>query len=656
MAWTIIVATSDWAQFDALDDAAQRIRSYLPEGNHRIFHARSVADAEELRKKAPDSQNELVIVTASLADGRPDTPAAEYPGLDLVNTLQALEVPPACIVVSEHVEHYAAVERMKRCALLLVDTNTEYEGQSLQLARKLGVIPEPLAAAKPARVSRRKEAPGSAAQPAAGRSGDASASPATAVAGAAAPGGGPPAEPPGDAPASVVTAVAAAAGVVAAAAAVRADKYAWIDIFLPDRAENTTVQLDVRHPTEPIKAPPAPHPLRQADVDDVVQESRRLRDDLSAALKKPDLWDKYQPTWELRYRALGARIYDLLLQGTVRDHYFLAMGKVESPNVRVRFNLHPSVFDGLWESIFDAQADRYLMLENMLARRAMQRYDRFKDQLEGGGVLNILVIRSDVPENSTPKGPKDPLWAKYLKEVGPHLPALNQLDREMKVLTSLEDQPRAPRVEVEVLPAKRPPLKPWSLEDVVKKKLQAEPGRYDVVHFAGHALFAPGEKFADDRGYLVFSGFPAPTAVPIAEVADWLKGSGVQLVYLSCCRSSAARAAIEFADNGLPMSIGFTWDLDDSKAVDFAELFYGELLSGASLRVCPAFVAARRKLEKRYRKADPIWASPILVAQPMDLIHVEGMLRLPQRAAVARNSAPRGRSKRGGGAPRSSAA
>ncbi len=133
--------------------------------------------------------------------------------------------------------------------------------------------------------------------------------------------------------------------------------------------------------------------------------------------------------------------------------------------------------------------------------------------------------------------------------------------------------------------------------------------RYDVVHFAGHALFAEGPVKSDDRGYLVFSGFPQPEAVPIARVASWLKNAGVQLVYLSCCRSSAASAALEFSRCDIPMAIGFHWDLDDAKAPVFARQFYQELLA-TKLKVCPAVSNARRKLFQEYDKGDPIWASP----------------------------------------------
>jgi CHAT domain-containing protein len=177
---------------------------------------------------------------------------------------------------------------------------------------------------------------------------------------------------------------------------------------------------------------------------------------------------------------------------------------------------------------------------------------------------------------------------------------------------------------------------------MVEAELKDGGQRYDVVHFAGHALFESpngrrkGAKNGNDnpgdegKGYLIFSGFPAPEAVPIATVARWLAKAGVQLVYLSCCRSSASRAAMEFARNDIPMALGFHWDLEDAKAPDFSERFYEELVA-SNLKVCPAVNNARVNLYEKYDGEDPIWASPVLIAQPMDWLQVEGVLKLASK-------------------------
>ena len=296
------------------------------------------------------------------------------------------------------------------------------------------------------------------------------------------------------------------------------------------------------------------------------------------------------------------------------------------------------------------------MLDNTITRRARQRNSLgiFANETGGlqaisssDGTLNVLVIQSNVPDGSAPDGPDDLLWKQHWKSFDADLPSLPHLEEEVKVVRELRRARRGTtdagksrrqvKVDVLTLGASN---KPWSLAERVERKLKDPSRHYDIVHFAGHALFAENAKKGDGRGYLIFSGHPNPLAVPIATVANWLEKAGVQLVYLSCCRSSAAPAALEFARNKVPMTIGFHWDLDDSKAVDFAKHFYAELLE-TDLKVCPAMRQARRKLYEKHEAGDPIWASPVLVAQPMDWMQVEGVLRpAPLNLRPARSVRP----------------
>jgi len=229
-------------------------------------------------------------------------------------------------------------------------------------------------------------------------------------------------------------------------------------------------------------------------------------------------------------------------------------------------------------------------------------------------------------------GPKE---EKFYRE-NHRLPRLNEvlhplaeLDREMSHLENLRDKTYSrskrgelwAKLDVDFLPGKAK-VEGKSLSERVKqaltgdKRLRADDRpRFDVVHFAGHAIFEDDNY--RNRGYLVFGDEPYTDMVPMSEFADWLRQAGVQMVYLSCCRSSAARAAFDLANEGIPLTIGFTWDLDSRLAADFADAFYGELLKN-DLKVCDAFQSARRALSARHREDDPIWTSPVLVAQPED--------------------------------------
>jgi hypothetical protein len=613
MAWTIIVASSDGAQLELLHWAAFEICRDLSKEDHHIFEAGSVEEVLRQRRRVSDRQAELLIVAASLIDGRPAVVPAAHPGFDLVAKLQA-QNEPACILVSQETAHLPQAQSMPRCELLLVYDGVDYIQQCKHLARKLGVKSERcvLAPAEP-------EAPAQCGPPDSVAVAPSTAhDPDTAMHSE---------QPPG-----------------------ALDRYAWIDVVMPQSSRSASLRLEVAHPTEPMRPEPVPLRFRPIDVKDVIKRSRDLTAQLSKALGNRGEWEKNHKSWEGKYRALGEQIFRLLWKDDFIQHYAAAKAKVGASNVRIRFTLHQDMLDGLWEAAFNTKNGRYLMLEDTMTRRvAGTTFDAFPMPKDGGDVLRVLVIKSAVPDKSTPNGPQDLLWQEYLEDVGSQLDSLEHLDDEVKALRLLAKRkpytrqagslPKGKILSIDILKRDGISAKAGSLADDVKKALLAEPGRYDVVLFAGHALFARGRKGGDDRGYLIFSGYPNPVAEPIGVVAGWLKKAGVQLVHLSCCRSSAARAATEFAQHGIPMTIGFTWDLDDRKAVDFTREFYTELLNDTRLNVCAAFASARRHLLKQHESGDPIWASPVLVAQPWDCTQVEGMLRIPKRK-LARSMPP----------------
>jgi V8-like Glu-specific endopeptidase len=298
------------------------------------------------------------------------------------------------------------------------------------------------------------------------------------------------------------------------------------------------------------------------------------------------------------------------------------------------------------------------MLDSTITRRDSTSIDTLYPSPRTGGIgaLNVLVIAATVEDGSVPEGLVDsPLWKRFWSNH--RLQRLPHIAKEVAELKQLERVPGGARIQVDVLDGDieavraRKANTPWSLADAVEERLSSQPKAYDVVHFAGHALFPPDKPkgagpgrrkpaASDDRGYLIFSGYPHPLAVPIARVAGWLRGSkqdpsSIELVFLSCCRSSSARAAAELARNDVRMAVGFNWDLDDAKTVDFTKYFY-EGLRGRRLSVCSAIREARSRLNGA--PDDPVWASPILIAQPSKWFEVEGMLRPPERGAPTGHS------------------
>src|SRR5262245_19387471 len=138
MAWTIIVASNQGDQLDALTDGAQEIAAMMDEGA-TVVQASSVEQVRKRLKSAVD-RKQLLIVSASLPsrDASPDPHAV--PGLDLVKAIAQEPEPPACILVSQDMKHFLAVQPIRRCELLYVDCSTDYVRDCLQLARKLELI------------------------------------------------------------------------------------------------------------------------------------------------------------------------------------------------------------------------------------------------------------------------------------------------------------------------------------------------------------------------------------------------------------------------------------------------------------------------------------------------------------------------------------
>jgi CHAT domain len=574
MSWRIIVASSDGAQRAELLKGAVAIANGITASGDaaEIQEAATVAVVKSLLRGA---NKDLVIVTAALSEGLSAPGAQNQAGLELIKRIQSQNLPPPCILVSDRSEHRSLTKAMARCRLLAVGSATDYIEDCERLAKELDVC-----------------------------TGD------------------------------------------AAPARVAIDEFALIEVDLPNEARLATVRYVIN--VEGLSEEPSTQPLglNQKRMDELVAESRKLSDRFSKALKSARTYKR----WQMDYRSLGERFHKLLDTVEFAKHLHTIEGVVKGRNhldIRLRFSLGRQVFDGLWESICDPKGE-HLMLAASITRRERDAIGSFAQSRSGAiGTLNILVIGSTLDDNSAPEGPGDPLWDKHWGRC--QLASLPHIKEEVAAIKALEQSPY--KVKVDVLSGEQRHEEPhksddeWSLAEVVRKHLAANPNYYDVVHFAGHALFAaakPNKRAAgkrgkpannpveDDRGYLVFTGKENPRAISIATVAGWLKNTSVELVYLSCCRSGASRAAAEFAKNSIRTTIGFSWDLVDKRAVDFTRQFYDELLKNR-LNVCSALRKAREDLHGVYQSGDPIWASPVLFAQPPDWKHVEGVLRPPVR-------------------------
>ncbi len=78
----------------------------------------------------------------------------------------------------------------------------------------------------------------------------------------------------------------------------------------------------------------------------------------------------------------------------------------------------------------------------------------------------------------------------------------------------------------------------------------------------------------------------------------------------------AADLVFQLAKNNVPAVMGFRWDIEDDKALEFTKSFYEHLFNDDrsldSLEY--AFLEARQEMHSEY-ESNRIWASPMLVMQ-----------------------------------------
>jgi len=194
-----------------------------------------------------------------------------------------------------------------------------------------------------------------------------------------------------------------------------------------------------------------------------------------------------------------------------------------------------------------------------------------------------------------------------------------ELERE-RLSSLLSGQPRVELVEVRQRAATR-----------ARVMDELEAGRYDLVHYAGHAFFDAHRR--DSSGLILADG--DLTGAALARLT-----SLPPLVFFNACESgrlrrggSARRATnsqqasrpgtaehsiernVSLAESllraGVANYIGTHWPVSDSAATEFASVFHARLLKGDALG--PAVVAARRAVEKL---RSPDWADYIHYGDP----------------------------------------
>jgi hypothetical protein len=310
MAWTIIVASSEADQLDELMRGAQEIANRINLGGTVVMDATCIEEVVRKRQRRRDGGPQLLIVAASLPNVESSPNPQAQLGLGLIQSVAQEAAPPACILVSDQPEHYQIVQVIERCELLAVNACTNYIAQCLQLARKLGVSSlDPVSVARDdsqAHASAPETVPRVPSPPLADNP-----VPNTPASSSFEPSARPPQHSDGS------------------------TTYALLEVELPRQAEHATFKLEIRKPEGTSRWPSRVLNLKQMAVDELIRDSLSIRDKLVNALD-----------WKADYRALGERLANLFPNYFWR-FYGQAYGE-SNGNVRLRFTLERSLFDGLW--------------------------------------------------------------------------------------------------------------------------------------------------------------------------------------------------------------------------------------------------------------------------------------------------------------------
>lgn len=153
--------------------------------------------------------------------------------------------------------------------------------------------------------------------------------------------------------------------------------------------------------------------------------------------------------------------------------------------------------------------------------------------------------------------------------------------------------------------------------------------RFDIFHFIGHGDIKP------TGGVLVLEGGePNQDSMLYGEeMSHLLRGAGVRLAFLSCCKSAGSRSSVgtQLSIAGIPAVVGMQASISDVVAHLFARAFYSALAAGQSVE--EAVYQGRMAVHG----TSTGWFSPVLTA------HDPGVCIASETkaAAMARGNLPR---------------
>jgi hypothetical protein len=293
---------------------------------------------------------------------------------------------------------------------------------------------------------------------------------------------------------------------------------------------------------------------------------------------------------EASVQELGTELFDLLIQGEVKELFAFARGKSTGLTPFEIFVEDYRIAGWPWEYLYDKR--HFLCQDFYPICRGIFTLDSRRPVAMQKGKISVLLVVGVPPTDPEASSEEQIKWIEDVLK-GP----------------LAEDS-----VDLKVMPASSP-------QEVQKELLK---NRYDIFHFFGHAAYDRQRK----QGYLKFHrANHQPATLYAVDFANLLIERQVRLVFLNACetargsdtedpaRSSIAAALLE---RGIPAVIAAQFSMPDVSAHYLASMIYNSLIAGAPL--IDALRDGRLAMPYANNSKFCDWGIPVLYSFDPDLV------------------------------------
>jgi hypothetical protein len=349
--------------------------------------------------------------------------------------------------------------------------------------------------------------------------------------------------------------------------------------LVPDAPEQTLITLAEFFPGRALERVS----LQSSDLDDLQRRINDLRGFVEAGyppMQMPDL------------QHLGGRLFEMVVQGSVRDMFFEATGRFYADaGFASQFMPFEIIVEDYavagwpWEYMFNPRRREFLCQEfHPISRDIFERTPLIVRE-RAKGKLRILLIVGVLPQD-------------------PEITPEDEIEHIQKVFSTY-------------LATEDVEIQPIQGRDAVDVEKRLQEGDYDIVHFYGHAAYDA----ARDEGYLKLDrgADRVPDRWYASVFASALARHNIGLVFLNACETGRASDVLDRSSvagallaKGVPAVIATQFTMPDNASHKFSSLVYNGLVLGRPLT--DAMRDGRRAMIYANGSRFIDWGIPVLYA------------------------------------------